>query len=458
MTERLDRRGSRRDFLLLAAGAAASAALGGACGSGSDKPKAGSTSAGSKGARSLRIVQWSHFVPAYDQWFDGEYTKRWGEEHDVDVVVEHVPLGELPSRADGEVATRRGHDIFGFISPAATYEDEVIDHREIVEEVTAKLGPITPLVERSIKNTKTGKYFGFSDFWAPNLVNHRTDVWSHITPGVRPGTWDDVLKAGARLKAKGYPLGIGLSPDFDSNLALQALMHAYGSSLQDGEGKVAINSPATVEAVKIGAEIFRTGMTEEVLTWDAASNNRFLAGGKGSLILNPVSAIRAVEKQDAALAGQVALAPAPAGPSGRLAPVATVSVFVIWRFSKNQELAKQFLVDLALNYREAFVRSESFNLPAFPGAVGDLDHLLANDATGRPADKYSVLATATEWSTNFGHPGNANAATDEVFNRFYIPKMFAAAAAGEMSAVDAVKAAEAEITPVFDKWRERGKV
>jgi multiple sugar transport system substrate-binding protein len=36
--------------------------------------------------------------------------------------------------------------------------------------------------------------------------------------------------------------------------------------------------------------------------------------------------------------------------------------------------------------------------------------------------------------------------------------MFAAAARGEMTAEDAVKAAEAEMRPIFDKWRERGKI
>ncbi|HWZ86208.1 MAG TPA: carbohydrate ABC transporter substrate-binding protein, partial [Thermoanaerobaculia bacterium] len=27
--------------------------------------------------KTLKIVQWSHFVPAYDKWFDGVFTKEW---------------------------------------------------------------------------------------------------------------------------------------------------------------------------------------------------------------------------------------------------------------------------------------------------------------------------------------------------------------------------------------------
>jgi multiple sugar transport system substrate-binding protein len=28
--------------------------------------------------KTLRIIQWSHYVPGYDRWFDGVFTKEWG--------------------------------------------------------------------------------------------------------------------------------------------------------------------------------------------------------------------------------------------------------------------------------------------------------------------------------------------------------------------------------------------
>jgi multiple sugar transport system substrate-binding protein len=253
-----------------------------------------------------RIAQWSHFVPACDQWFDGEYTKQWGERNDTEVVVDHIPLAELPARANAEVTAQRGHDLFGFTLPPPIFEDQVIDHREIVEEVETKLSRTTPLVELSIFNAKTKKYFGFSDHWVVDPVNYRADLWDQVQPGFRPDTWDNVLRAGPQLKSMGHPLGIGMSQEIDSNLALMDLMHSFGASIQDEEA-IAINRPATVEAVKMGEAIFRAGMTDEVFTWDAASNNRFLASGKGSLILNAVSALRAVEGQEPDLAGKVRL-------------------------------------------------------------------------------------------------------------------------------------------------------
>ena len=44
----------------------------------------------------LKIIQWSHFVPAYDKWFDNVYIKRWGAANDTEVIVDKVnALGQV---------------------------------------------------------------------------------------------------------------------------------------------------------------------------------------------------------------------------------------------------------------------------------------------------------------------------------------------------------------------------
>jgi multiple sugar transport system substrate-binding protein len=452
----------RRDFLRLAGAAVTSAAVGGGCGSGSENaepagPATSATGGPGGGARTLRIALLNHFVPAYDTWFDNEYTRRWAEEHDIEVIVDHIPYPQLTARADTEVASQRGHDIFGFFIPPG-FEDHVIDHREIVEEVEAKVGKLTPLVERSIVNPKTGKYFAFSDYWSAKPVHYRADLWNAHGSRLRPDSWDDVRRASPGLKAAGHPLGIGMSSDPDSELALLGLLAGYGASVQDEDGNVVLDRRAAVEAVKMGVALFREGMTDEVFGWDAASNNRVLADGRTSMILNPISAMRAVETQNPALAAQIALAPLPSGPVGRLGPPSFMGLYVIWRFAANPEAAKQFLVDLALRAEESFLRSEFYNLPSFPGAVKDLAALLANDSRARPPAKYAFLSDAAQWTRNLGYPGSANPAVAEVAGEYLVSKMFATAARGELSAEEAVKGAHARAKPIFDKWRERGKI
>ena len=449
---------NRREFLRLAALAGAGAALGGAACSEGGEAKRAATSATAGAGKTLRIALWSHFIPPYDAWFDEEYTRRWGEDNGVEVVVDHIPYAELGARAGAEVAAGRGHDLFAFITPPPLFEDDVIDHREVVEEVEAKVGKIAPIVERNVLNPKTGKYFGFADFWTPNPVHYRVQLWNQVEPGLTPSSWDDVLRAAPRLKALGQPIGIAISPDDDSSFSLFGLMAAFGSQLQDEEGRLTLNSPATVEAVKMASAIYRAGMSEEVFFWDSSSNNRAMATGQSSMVLNAISVIRGTEEQNKELAADVALAPSLAGPAGRLGVNSVVNVFVIWRFARNQEMAKQFLVDLAVNAREAFLRSRFYNLPPFPQAIPDLAELVARDDEAQPPTKYTLMAEAEAWTTNIGHPGHANAATDEVFFQFIVPKMFAAAARGEMSPEAAVKAAAAQATPIYDKWRERGKI
>ena len=442
---------TRRTFLRAAAGAAATAAVTG-CGRGAEKARIGAAAtppAASHRPATLRIAQWGHFIPAYDQWFDQDYTGRWAQKTGIEVVVDHIPFEQLAIRAQAEAATQQGHDLFFFVTPAAAFEDDVIDHREVVEEVEAKAGKMVPLVERSVFNPKTKKWFGFSDTWSPGAVHYRSDAWNPL--GIKPDSWDAVVRGAPKVKAAGKPVGLGISRDFDPSFTLLSLLHAYGASVQDEAGNVAINRPETVEAVKAMTAIYRAGMTEEVLTWDASANNRYLAGGRGSLIINAISALRAIETQDPALASRIELLPTPAGAAGRHGVYVT-GTYVIWKFARNQEAAKQFLVDLALDSRATFEKSRFYNLPSFPGAVPDAGDLIARDP------KYTLLADAASWSTNLGHPGYANAAIDEALIKFIVPDMFAAAARGTLSADEAVRQAEAQLQPIFDRWRERGKV
>ncbi|MGH9011290.1 MAG: ABC transporter substrate-binding protein [Acidimicrobiia bacterium] len=459
--EQLDRRGFLR---LAAAGAVCAAATGAGCSSGSGNDQArqeagDGAKASSAAPRELRIATWSHFVPAYDTWFDNDFTKRWGEQHGVRVLVDHLPINEIALRGDSEAAANRGHDLFWFVNPRAALEDDVIDHNEIVEEVSSRLGKLVPHVERSVFNPKTNKYFAFPEHWTAAPVHYRVDLWNEVRPGLRPSTWDDVRRAGALLKPRGHPLGLGISSEADSNWTLNTLLHCYGAAIQDENAKLTINTPSTVEAVKVCAEIYRTGMTDEVFSWDSSSNNRLLTSGRGSMILNAVSALRAVEQQDTGLAAKIALAPVPVGSAGNQPRcVYVLGSYVIWKFSPNVELAKQFLIDLALSSREAFVESGFYNLPAFVGAVPDVAQLVTKDAVAQPPGKYGLLADAVSWSTNIGSPGHFNAAIDEIQNLFLLSKMFSAAARGEKSPAEAVAAAEAEMRPIFEKWRERGKI
>jgi multiple sugar transport system substrate-binding protein len=446
---------SRRDFIKVAALAGAAAAGLPGCGGGEE---GGGEGVPTEVGGELKIIQWSHFVPAYDEWLDKTYIPQWEKKSGVKVTIDHVDFSELPTRASAEVAAQKGHDLFWFLSSPARFEDQVIDHQDIVDEVKRQVGgDMIQVCDRSTFNPKTGKRFGFADNWVPDPVHWRKSWWGDAGFPEGPKTWDDVKAAGPKLKDAGHPLGIGISQDIDANMALIAFGMCFDSYIQDEDHNVTINTPETVEAVKFMAEVFQGGMTPEVFSWDASSNNRFYVAGEGSLIFNAISAVRTAEADAPELADDTALSPIPEGPNGRQALEHVLGVYIIWNFAQNQEAAKRFLVDLSVNYKEAFLNSKFYNFPSFPASVPDLKQLIAKDPTANPPDKYAILADFEDFSYNVGYPGYTNPAVDEVFSTFLIPQMYAEAARGG-DAQEAVDKAEEQINAVYDKWRGQGKI
>jgi multiple sugar transport system substrate-binding protein len=411
------------------------------------------------GKKRLKILQWSHFVSPFDDWFDNTYVKEWGEKNGTKVTVDHISYAHLKYKAVSEVRAQEGHDLFMYVDPPPAFEGQVIDHREIYQQCEKKYGKAIPLALKSTYNPRTGKYFGFCDSYGPDPINYRKDLWDRV--GFYPDTWEDVRIGGAKIKKKyGIPVGIGLSKDIDSNMAMRAILYSYGASVQDEEGNVVINSKQTLEAVKFVRALFKEAMTPEVLNWDSASNNSFMLDGRGSLVVNAISISRTAEREEeyAEIEGKIWLAKAPAGPVRRIGLAHIISVYVIWKFAENIEGAKQFLVDYIGNFRRAFLANEFYNFPSFPDTVPDIGTLIAEDAKAEPPDKYKVLGDVMDWTTNVGYPGNVNAAIDEIFGTGLVTNMFKRAATDELTPEDAVKQAEAKCKEVFTVWKRKGLV
>lgn len=209
--------------------------------------------AGPRGAaaapKTLKILQWIHFVPEYDAWFNESYVKEWGEKNDTKVIVDNVGMTSINDVAAREIAARRGHDLVMFLLPPSSIEDHVIDHREVHEECARRYGKPLDLATKSTYNPKTRKYYGLSDSYVPDPVNYRKDLWDDV--GVVPTSWENI-RAGARLikKKHGIPAGFGLAPELDTNMALRSLMASFGASEQDAEGRLALKSRETLEALK----------------------------------------------------------------------------------------------------------------------------------------------------------------------------------------------------------------
>src|SRR5262245_59210086 len=150
---------TRRNFLATTGAAAGAAGLGQAISAPFVAPALAQT-------KTLKIIQWSHFIPQYDKWIDG-FAKDWGRANGVTVTVDHIPHLELPARAAAEVSAGAGHDIFGFNGSGGPhlYAKHVQDMTLLIQEVEKKHGKMLPMGRQIAWNDATGSWLAFPDYF-----------------------------------------------------------------------------------------------------------------------------------------------------------------------------------------------------------------------------------------------------------------------------------------------------
>ncbi len=453
---------SRRS-LIRTAGIAGMAAAIGAHAAGKAATLVQSTPPVNISGTSLSILQWSHFVPAFDVWFD-QFLKEWGEANGVTVQVDHVNTADIPATFAAEISAGQGHDIVEHISSMPQYEKSVLDLTDLVTEASNRHGAQLDMCKRNSFNPTTNRFYGFTHGYAPDPANYRKSLWEPVGLPNGPTTFEELLAGGTRIwNEQGVQMGIGMSQEIDSNMAAQAMIWAFGGSVQDENENITINSPETLAAVENMKALFENCMTPEVFGWNAASNNQLLVAGQASYILNSISAFRTAQEQQPETANDIFFSTplvGPGGPERALAHGHAVFTAMIPTYSANQDTAKEFLLHLVANYRSATDAGKFYNFPAFPEIYPELTQdegpLDADPYGSNPPNKLAPLKTANDWTVNLGWPGPANAMIGEAFNTFILSDMMAKAARGDLSPQDAVAEAETKLNQIATNWRNEG--
>lgn len=412
---------------------------------------------------SLKILLWSHFVPAHDEWFDG-FVKEWGETNGVETTVDHINTADVPTTFAAEIAAGEGHDLVEHIASLGQFEPSVLDMTDVVQEAMTRHGEMSVVTQKSGFNPTTNKYFSFVHGYAPDPGDYRKSLWETAGFPNGPTSWQELLDGGTKIKnEQGIQMGIGMSNEIDSNMAAQALLWAFDAAVQDENENVIINSPETVAAVEYMASLYNGAMTPEVFGWNAASNNQLLVAGQASYILNSISAYRTAQGDNPDVAKDIFFLPPLKGPNGTaLANGHAVFNAMIPTYSKNQDTAKEFLLYLVDNYGAKTQASKLYDFCAFPSLNPELfaegGWLDADPFESDPPDKLKVLKDANNWTTNLGYPGPSNAVMGSVFGEFTLPNMLARVARGEQSAAESVAEAETAIKGFFDTWAAQGLV
>lgn len=87
----------------------------------------------------LHIVQWSHFVPQYDVWFD-PFAEAWGEANQVDVTVDHVGIPDLGPTLSSAIDAGDGPTMVEFLFAPSAFVDGLQDLSDVNLEAQERFG------------------------------------------------------------------------------------------------------------------------------------------------------------------------------------------------------------------------------------------------------------------------------------------------------------------------------
>src|SRR5438132_3513847 len=391
----------------------------------------------------LRILTWSHFIPAYDVWFD-KFSAEWGEKNGVKVRVDHIPHLEIPARIAAEFAAGAGHDIILNNSTilARLYYKTLLDLTDVYDGLGKKYGGWIPAAKSPIE--VEGRIYGIPMYYILLPMLWRKDLFQ--ANGLQPpDTWELARVAARTLKPKGSPTGMAFSHCNDANLNWRSLMFSCGATETDASGDhPTIDSKEMREALRFAKALFDEGMTPEVFSWDDASDNRFLASGIGCWIHDAISAYRTTEDTNPDVFKNTYIGMEPAGPGGKRVSTSAANVYMSWKFSKNPQAAKEFLVHFMEEFKDGMVQSRGYNMPYLLGDAQKPMPIIGSDP------KMQILQDFPKIVAFYGYPGPFTTPVQEVVNLFVLPDMFTRVARGQ-SVDDVMKWGVGEYQRIFSK-------
>src|SRR5262249_50824276 len=207
--------------------------------------------------------------------------KRFTKASGVNVRIDHIQSVQMPGKLAAELQTRAGHDIVSLETHYPwLFAPGLADVSDICQDLARKHGEWYSFAKEHayVKNQWLGVPYLFISF--PG--SHRIDLFETVGEKA-PDTWDDLLRAGPKLKKLGHAGGVGISQTTDAVSTLYSIMWCYGAKDVAEDGKtVALNSKATESVIDYVRTLYDEAMDPAVLSWDNASNNQWLNSGKGS--------------------------------------------------------------------------------------------------------------------------------------------------------------------------------
>ena len=391
-----------------------------------------------KGA-TLRVLRPAKFVDP-DEVFFRANTKKFTDATGIDVRVDFVSWEDLRPQTAVTANTGAGPDIIiGFSADPQIYATKLVSMNDLATYLGAKYGGWFQLAQ--IYGTK----FGTKD-WLSIPMGGSTGPTVYRMSWVKQAGFDVVpddlnqfLTLCQKLKQIGHPAGFALGHAVgDANGFVNWLLWTHGATLTDAQGKVSLDSKATIAALNYAKELY-PHMISGTLSWNDASNNKAFAAGEISLTFNGVSIYyvckNSQDPQVRAIAADTNHQLQPRGLSPTTPASALVVNAMLFQHSKYPNAAKEYL---------RFMMEKEQYGPWLANCLGYWSNpLKAYSRMGFwDADpKLKPYASGMDTPYYDGYKGPISASSSAVSANYTLVDMFASVAIGDATPEAAVKLA-----------------
>lgn len=396
---------------------------------------------------SLRVIRPTKFVDP-DETIWRANTKKFSDTTGVPVRVDFVSWEDLRPQVAVAARTGAGPDVVvGWANDPFLYQEKIIDMTELATYLGRKYGGWGALPTHYGRKFGTDRWIALPMGCGGGAVVYRKSWVGEAGYSEIPNDLDKFLDLARKLQKNGHPIGYALGNSVGDGAGTATwLLWSHGGAQVDEENHVIINSPETVEALKFGAELYKT-FIPGTLSWLDPSNNKAYISEQISLTPNGVS-IYFVLKSDpktAAIADDTFHAHPPRGVAKTSPEAANTLNAMVFRHTKYPNAAKEYLRFMMEAAQYDPWLTECFGYWAHPLLAFDQSDCWKKDPKVLP---YRDAQKAEFWE---GYRGPITAATSQATAEYVLVNMFSSVCSGAASATDAAQEADRRLRRIYTK-------
>jgi multiple sugar transport system substrate-binding protein len=406
-------------------------------------------------ARREKLIVWSPvaLAPQVDRLMREQcyaYARQAGiKENELEYI--EVGTGQFLPKMVAALEAGNPPDVTKFgQAQAALYraQGHLLEVTDLVEKMQQVPGG---LFEASLKAVMyKGKAYSVPHQVSPVPLVTRMDILeaAKVDP---PKTWDEFIEVCKKLqkppRLTGYGMCLGLHTDADNNIINK--IWSYDGKLVEADDKtVALNSPGTIQAVKLIADMYQKHkiIPKGAISWDNQGNNKAYQSRQVIFVLNASSIYAHLAESDKELYELTGMLPAPAGPAGPLDQVGT-GEWMLFKHNPYPEVAKG-LVQYSMEPENLRVVMEEGGGRWGPPYKG----MYNTDFWQRPA--FQHWRAMLDRGRQFGFPGSMTAAAGEVLATNVLARMMHRVLVESWEAEKAVEEAHKKVAEIYARYAE----